>query len=843
MRFGATLFASILLSSCQGQGVLPFPDDLPDPLADGDADGEIDLHDCSPEDPTLNHLDLDGDGISSCDGDCDDTDPAVRPVDGDGDGISACNGDCDDGHATVHPGAELHCDGLLDNDCDGPDGNEIDGDGDGFTPCTGDCDDAASTDHPGAPELCDQRDNDCDGTATDENVDGDGDGLGPCQGDCDDLDSTIHPGAAEQCDGRDGDCNGTPDADPGHEADVDGDTWLSCEDCDDEDGLSFPGAPEHCDGIDNDCDGETSDEDIDGDGDGLGPCLGDCDDTNPWISPDLPELCDGLDNDCNGAPDQDAQGETDGDTDGALSCLDCDDNDPSVFPGNPESCNGIDDDCDGIANADPFFEQDLDNDGALSCEDCGEGDPAIHPGATELCDGIDGDCDGAPDFDAAGEADADGDGSLSCLDCDDADGANEPGGTEVCDAQDNDCNGLADYPAGEADGDGDGAAGCEDCNDADPSVFPGQVELCNNLDDDCDGTADESLPFVLRGRNSGDLELRAWNGVGFDAADLYNAPGNGTAYAGVVGDFDGGGGLDFIAERWSGNNSDSGVHYYDNQCDGSFIESPLVGTGFALPGIADLWGAADLDGDLDLDVLGWDWSDGEGWVWLNSGDGINWSRLPASTGGTRPFDLQSWSSSANHHFFVQLPPVDVSGDGLPDLIASVNTLSSPTSFAVHRGNGDGTFTMNWAGYSVSRLVNGFAIADWDEDGALEMIGGFDDDGDPGQAWIWSLDGANGAWPSGEGSPAFDVNPGTESGSDQAGYGWPYVFDWDDDGDPDLFLSTMDPFAGTQRTLSYAINDGLGSFVLSTVVTGATHAWGSSGNDEFIPDTVSVPALP
>jgi hypothetical protein len=837
------LASLLLLTACGGEGVLPWPDGVPDPLADGDGDGELDGRDCDPEDPAQNHLDADGDGISSCDGDCNDADPTVRPVDSDGDGLSSCAGDCDDTHATVHPGAPSVCDGILDNGCDGPDAHEQDGDGDGHTPCSGDCDDAEPLTWPGAPEVCDGADNDCDGTAKDEDIDGDADGVGPCLGDCDDHDPTIHPSADERCNGLDDDCNGASDFDPAGEVDADQDLFLSCEDCDDGDAGTRPGAPEQCDDIDNDCDGTAADEDIDGDGDGLGPCFGDCDDTNPLVSPELPETCDGIDSDCNGVPDADPAGEVDGDGDGALSCADCDDADGDRFPGRPETCNGIDDDCDGSPDADALQEQDLDGDGVLSCLDCGEGDPAIFPGAPELCDGIDDDCNGLADADASFEVDADGDESRSCEDCDDGDPANTPGGTELCDGADNDCDPTTVHPLGEGDGDADGAPLCADCDDADPSRYPGAAELCNSIDDDCDGVTDNSPPFFVRGRNSGDIEVRTWNGNGFDAADLYNPPGNGTAYSGAVADLDGDGGVDFIAERWLGSNSDSGVHFYSNECDGTFVESTLAGSGFNLPGSADLWSAADLDLDGDADVIGWDWGDGEGWVWLNQGTGLLWTRLPATVGGTRPFELESWSSQANQHFFVHLPPVDVSGDGVPDIVESVNSLAAPTSFNVHRGNGDGTFQTNWAIFAVNRLVNGFAIADWDGDGALELIGGFDDDSDPGQSWIWAMDGANSLWPSGEGAPSLDFVPGTESGTDQPGYGWPFVQDWDGDGDPDLVLSSMDPFAGSQRTLTLALNNGSGVFTTSTIVSGVSHAWGTSDNDEFIQDTLSVPWMP
>lgn len=171
----------------------------------------------------------------------------------DGDGFSPADGDCDDTIASIHPGAEEHCNGA-DDDCDGTVDShdavdaamfyvDLDGDGaagsvvvacvppDGASPTQDDCDDASAAVGPDAEEVCDGVDQDCDGAvdegtvATESWTDADGDGFGDPDGsvwscgtvdetvdnaqDCDDEDPSVHPEATEVCgDGADNDCDG-----------------------------------------------------------------------------------------------------------------------------------------------------------------------------------------------------------------------------------------------------------------------------------------------------------------------------------------------------------------------------------------------------------------------------------------------------------------------------------------------------------------------------------------------------------------------------------------------------------------------------------------------------------
>ena len=100
-------------------------DDDPDifPGADEHCDGEDEncngQIDEDPVDPTLWYPDADTDGFGDASGPIE---ACTQPP-----GYAADNTDCDDANATIHPGADEHCDGI-DEDCDGElDNNPIDG--------------------------------------------------------------------------------------------------------------------------------------------------------------------------------------------------------------------------------------------------------------------------------------------------------------------------------------------------------------------------------------------------------------------------------------------------------------------------------------------------------------------------------------------------------------------------------------------------------------------------------------------------------------------------------------------------------------------------------------------
>ena len=398
-------------------------------------------------------------------------------------------------------------------------------------------------------ETCNGQDDDCNGAPDD--VPGAGNpcsaGVGACaQGGrqiCDPavaaLVCTAHAGAptAEICNGQDDDCDGQVDEDfdlgTPCSAGVGGCLRFAVTICGPA-GVALCGAiagapaPEACNGVDDNCDGQTDESDPSVgtfcDTGGVGACAAGtqiCDLGAlrcEAVFPPRDEICDGLDNNCNGETDEDVNGAPlsevcyDGDpaTDGQGLChaglRTCADGlmgacDGQIVP-TAELCNVLDDDCNGLVDDLPAGQVcqcfvgstvacysgpgGTRNQGACAagvqmCEPDGQGyGPCmgdVVPTA-ETCNGVDDDCNGEiDDLPGLGELCPLGVGACATkgtLACDVAAGAvvcvGVPGDPtpEVCNGLDDDCNDLVD--------------------DRSP------VELCNGEDDNCDGQIDEGDP-------------------------------------------------------------------------------------------------------------------------------------------------------------------------------------------------------------------------------------------------------------------------------------------------------------------------------------------------------------
>jgi hypothetical protein len=274
-----------------------------DDEVDVDLDGDPACNDCDDNDALVDHLDLDGDSFSLCDGDCID-DPAQA------------------GSELIYPAATDLVANGIDNNCDGSDG--VDGDRDlHATIASGgdDCDDAIPSIFTGAADSW--------GNAVDEDCDGCDPSLPPV--------TDANGNLLSRGDGIDTDCDGYAYNGPGTDRDCN-DTVLT----------TYPGAPDTVGDItDNNCDGIDG-TDADGDQHASLASLGDdCDDTAQATYPGAPDILDeyGIDTDCD----------------------DCDSNLPAVVDASGAihiRGDGVDSDCDGYAQNGPGFDQDCNDDDA-----------------------------------------------------------------------------------------------------------------------------------------------------------------------------------------------------------------------------------------------------------------------------------------------------------------------------------------------------------------------------------------------------------------------------------------------------------------------------------------------
>lgn len=134
---------------------------------------------------------------------------------------------------------------------------------------------------------------------------------------------------------------------------------------------------------------------------------------------------------------------------------------------------------------------------------------------------------------------------------------------------------------------------------------------------------------------------------------------------------------------------------------------------------------------------------------------------------------------------------------------------------LYRGTGGGTFWTpqylftppNSIGMIVAGDFGGYGGPGSPADGHLDIIVGQDDDGDPGQTWIYFGDG-NGNFNGPH--EAYDLNSVDETGSDRPGAGTADAYDLDDDDNLDIVAtgSTADPLVSI---LYFVKGNGDGTF--------------------------------
>ncbi|MCB9682638.1 MAG: putative metal-binding motif-containing protein [Alphaproteobacteria bacterium] len=296
---------------------------------------------------------------------------------------------------------------------------------------------------------------------------------------------------------------------------------------------------------------------------------------------------------------------------------------------------------------DPRF--DADGDGADDCADCAPDDPTVFPGAPEACNDVDDDCDGVVDddpFDAM---------------------------PEVCNGVDDDCDGVID----------------DDPTDA-------TEEVCNGVDDDCDGAVDEAA------RDATWFHDGDGDGWGDPAAVPTCAPTGGDVQR--AGDCDDTAPTVFpgAVETWNG---------VDDDCDGHVDHGPLDGarTGllhgerFAALGAAGTFGwGGDLrdDGTDSVVVTTRVGPYGEGRLWVVPVTVVHGDPTPLSASYVARVSkpaCTAFDGPCGWLTYVASPFLDLTGDGVPDLLVTTDT-GDPRGAGeglVFAGGADLTGELSW----------------------------------------------------------------------------------------------------------------------------------------------------
>jgi hypothetical protein len=294
--------------------------------------------------------------------------------------------------------------------------------------------------------------------------------------------------------------------------------------------------------------------------------------------------------------------------------------------------------------------------------------------------------------------------------------------------------------------------------------------------------------YVVAGDFDGDgtLDLAVAihsDSYGYGAVRVFLGNGDGTFRAGqnipldpvynpkvmLVGDFNGDGNLDIVTGNYRNGTLQGGsVSVLLGNGDGTF--QPPITTVLPTGGHPTLGGfaAGDIDGDGNLDLVV---ANGPNRVLFGNGDGT--FRIG------NPLDASGGDAG--------LAVADLNGDGNLDVVVASHGNPDQT-MSIYLGNGDGTFQPP-INYVVNRMVEGIAVADFNQDGNADLVTTNFTHGDV-SVFLGNGDGTFQA-PSSYSVGAGDWPPWTVTTGDFNGDGFPDILTANNQENVSLLLNAAD----------------------------------------------------
>jgi len=227
----------------------------------------------------------------------------------------------------------------------------------------------------------------------------------------------------------------------------------------------------------------------------------------------------------------------------------------------------------------------------------------------------------------------------------------------------------------------------------------------------------------------------------------------------IADDFDNDGLLDVVTSDW---NLCAPMHFFHNNGDGTFADRTAhAGLDKQLGGLNIIQADYNNDGCLDILVLRGGWETAQRKSLLRNNCNGTFTDVTKEAGLAQPTSTQTavWA--------------DINNDGLLDLY--VGNENAPNQLFLN--NGDGTFKdiSHASGTDITAFTKAVAAADYDNDGWVDL-------------YVSNYRGDNALFHNNHDGTFTDV--ALQAGVPGSGHGFPaWFFDYDNDGWPDLFVSS------------------------------------------------------